>query len=277
VRLALSGASLPDLPLEEGLEIAAAAGFDAVELWLPSVWPALERLGPDGLASRLVRQRLAVVALAPIADVTFRDRAGREAVAAEVHGAAALARAVGGAQVVVQPGARPDGAAPRDAIGEAQEILARLAGIAERYDVGLLLMPLGYPWASVRTIPDAARIVEAVGRRGLGLALDTFHLHLMRARPEALRPCRPRWIGLVRLADAPEGEIEGLRDHHRLPPGQGVAPIRELVGALRLLGADPAAVVDAPAPRHRGDATGWARGLRERALEILRAPDLASR
>ena len=37
-----SGASAPNLALEEDLAAAAAAGFDAVELSLPKLWPELE-------------------------------------------------------------------------------------------------------------------------------------------------------------------------------------------------------------------------------------------
>jgi sugar phosphate isomerase/epimerase len=99
MRLALSGASVPDLLLESELPAAAAAGFDAVELWLPKLWPALERSGPQALASAIKRQRLSLAALAPIGDATFRDLAGREVLAAQVHGAAALARSLGASWV----------------------------------------------------------------------------------------------------------------------------------------------------------------------------------
>ena len=167
VRLALSGACAPDWPLEDELTAAAAAGYEAVELWLPKLWAVLERSGPDAVAAGLKRRHLAPAALAPIADATFRAGAGLEAVTAEEHGAAALARAFGTPWVVVQPGERPDGAGERDALREGRHTLGRLALAAERYDVGLAICPLGYAWSSIRTVREAGDIIEAVGRKSL--------------------------------------------------------------------------------------------------------------
>jgi 2-keto-myo-inositol isomerase len=278
VRLALSGACAPDWPLEDELTAAAAAGYEAVELWLPKLWAVLERSGPDAVAAALKRRHLAPAALAPIADATFRAGAGLEAVTAEVHGAAALARAFGAPWVVVQPGERPDGAGERDALREGRHTLGRLALAAERYDVGLAICPLGSAWSSIRTVREAGDIIEAVGRKSLGLALDTFHMHLAGSRPEDIGHLRARWIGLVRLADAPAGEPEALREAHRLPPGEGVIPLGDIVARVRALGATEATVVLAcPLTGGLGEAAGWAKRLRERAAAVLRAPAPAGR
>jgi 2-keto-myo-inositol isomerase len=272
----LSGASVPDLPLEAELAAAAAAGFDAGELWLPKLWPALERLGPEALVAAVKRARLAVVALAAIGEATFRDQSGRDALSAQMHGAAALARSLGASWVVVQPGERPDGADERDALREARDSLTRLCLISERHDVGVAVMPLGFAWASLRTAGQALHVIEGVGRRSLGLALDTFHFHLGGSSLEDVRTCRPRAIALLRLGDAPPGEPAALREHHRLVPGQGVAALRELVAILRALGADPPVVVHASMPQDAGDARGWLGRLRTAALEVVRSPSLAS-
>lgn len=276
MRLVWSGACAPTLPLETDLTAAAAAGYDGVELWLPKLWADLERRGPDGLADLLKRRRLAAVALGPVTDVTFRDAAGMEKVVAEVHGTATLARRLGATWVLVEPGERPDGADERDALREGRESLDRLCRASERYDVGVALVPVGLAWASLRTVRQALHVIEAVGRRSLGLALDTFHFHVGGSSLEDVRQSRARAIALVRLADAPAGERESLREHHRLVPGTGVAPIRALVGILEALGADVPAIVHVPMPGGEGDPTGWARRLREAALGVLHDPDLAA-
>jgi 4-hydroxyphenylpyruvate dioxygenase len=276
VRLAWSGACVPGLSIEDDLAAAATGGFDAVELWLPKLWPDLERHGPDGVASILKRRRIAAVAIGPIADATFRDDAGRDRLLAEVHGAATLARHLGASWVVVQPGERPDGADERDALREARDTLDRACRASERYDVGLALMPVGFAWSSIRTLRQVLHTVESVGRRSLGVALDTFHFHLGGSSVDDLRQARARVIALVRLGDAPAGEREALREHHRLAPGRGVAPIRAIVGILKVLGATAPAVVHAPMPAGDGDAPGWARRLRESALSLLRDPELSA-
>lgn len=267
-----SGASAPALALEDDLVAAAAGGFDAVELLLPKLWSALERRGPERLAEALTRRRLAAVALGPITDVTFRDAAGLEKVVAEVHGAATLARRLGASWVLVEPGERPDGADERDALREGRESLERLCRTSERYDVGVALMPVGLAWASLRTIRQALSVIEAVGRRSLGLALDTFHFHVGGSSLDDVRNCPPRALALLRLADAPEGEREGLREHHRLAPGTGVAPLRAILGVVKGLGATPPVAVHVPLPRGESDVAGWARRLREATVALLRDP-----
>lgn len=272
MRLALAGAATPALELADALAAAGAAGYDAVELWLPAVWPALERIGPDGLGALLRRQRLAPVALGPIPDVTFRDPAGLEAAVDRVHGAAALARGLGASWVLVQPGERPEGADERDGLREARATLERLGRAGERYDVGVAVMPLGAPRASLRTVGHVLQVIEAIGRRSLGLAVDGFHFHAGASSLEDLKRCRPRALALLRLTDAPPGEREALREGRRLPPGEGVAPLAALVGVTRALAPAAPLVVDAPLPAGSDDAAGWARRLRERALGVLRAP-----
>jgi hypothetical protein len=78
-------------------------------------------------------------------------------------------------------------------------------------------------------------------------------------------------IALLRLGDAPSADREALREHHRLAPGAGVVPIRDVVAVVRGLGADPPARLPGP----DADAAGWARRLRQGALGVTRDPQLA--
>jgi sugar phosphate isomerase/epimerase len=124
-------------------------------------------------------------------------------------------------------------------------------------------------------VRQAIAVIEAVGRRSLGLALDTFHFHVGGSSLEDVRQCRPRAVAILRLADAPDGEretLETLREHHRLAPGSGVAPVGAIAGVVKQLGAMPPAVVHVPLPRGENDAAGWARRLREATLDLLREP-----
>jgi sugar phosphate isomerase/epimerase len=116
-----------------------------------------------------------------------------------------------------------------------------------------------------------------VGRKSLGIALDTFHMHVAGSRPEDVAHLRPRWIGLVRIADAPAGDPETLRDAHRLPPGDGVIPLADIVSRVRALGVDATAVAACPLPGGTGEAAGWVKRLREQTAAVLRAPAPAGR
>src|SRR4030095_4281040 len=147
----------------------------------------------------------------------------------------------------------------------------------ERYDVGLAILPLGHAWSSIRTIREAGDVIEAVGRKSMGIALDTFHMHLAGSRPEDVGHLRPRWIGLVRIADAPAGDPETLRDAHRLPPGDGVIPLADIVSRVRALGVGVTAGAACPLSGGTGEGGGGRGGRAEDARAALGPPARGSR
>jgi|GEM_PF-2341063 len=272
MRFVASGLATPAAPLEEDVRAAARVGADGLELARGKLAAALERAGPAGLAALLRRQGVRAVSIAAVEDVTFRDREGAEMVTEAVHRTAETARALGAAWIVVTPGDRPDGADERDATREACATLERLARLGERYDVGLALQPRGHPLASVRTLAQALAVVERVGRRALGLAPDTFECWAAGVAPEELTRCHPRWLAMLRVADAvPDVAPEGARAHHRRPPATGVVPLVAWVSVALALVPDLPVTCPVPAPEAPPpEPEAWTRRLRERVVELGR-------
>jgi sugar phosphate isomerase/epimerase len=272
MRWIASGLATPAASVEDDCRIAARLPADGLELALAKLPPALERHGLAALAARL-RREARPFSLAAVEDVTFRDRAGTEAVAEAVHRAAEVARAVGATWVVVTPGERPNGCDEREASREAQATLGRLARLTERYDIGLALCPLGRPWASVRTVRQALAVLHGVGRRSLGLAPDTFEAWAAGSRPDDLKACDPRALAMLRVAGAaPHVAPEDARDHHRRAPGEGPVPVADWLAVA--LAVEPALAVTAPvAPIDRAvGPEDWVRRLRETTWSLAR-PD----
>lgn len=270
MRFVHSGLATPAASLEDDCRIAARLAADLLEVAADKLGPALER---GGLAGLLRRHGVRACSVAAVEDVTFRDLAGLEAVTAAVHRLSEVARSVGATWLVVTPGERPDGADERDALREARETLGRLARIGERYDVGIALCPLGRREASVRTLRQAMAVVDAVGRRSVALALDTFELWAARSTPGDLKACHPRWLAMLRLADAERGvEPEQARAHHRRCPGDGAIDLSAWLAVAGALVPDlPVTCPVAPPPGTPADeAEGWARRLRERTLDASR-------
>ncbi len=280
MRFVHSGLATPIATLEDDCRIAARIGADAVELAGEKLAAARERLGSAGLAGLLRRHGTRGLSLAAVADVTFRDLAGLEAVAETVHRWSEAARAAGADWVVVTPGERPDGADDRDAAREARETLVRLARITERYDVGIALCPLGRPGASMRTLRQALAAVEAAGRRSVALAPDTFELWAAGSTPDELKACPPRALAMLRVAGAaPDVPPEGARAHHRRAPGSGAVPVGAWLAVARVLAPDLplTAPVSPPAGTPAAEAEDWARRLREQTLDLARGDALARR
>lgn len=267
MRFLHSGLATPRAELDEDARIAGRIGADGLEVDVAKLAPALERWGVAGVKNALRRHDTRAVSLATVDDVTFRDLAGIEEVEAKVHRLGEVGRALGATWIVATPGERPDGADERDAAREARATLERLARIGERYDVGIAFLPLGRPHASVRTVRQAITVVEGVGRRALGLAVDTFEAWAAGSQADDLKVCPPRRLAMVRAADAaPDVDPEAARAHHRREPGVGPVPVAAWLAVAQALAAD--VWVTSPVAGE-GDAApeDWARRLRGRTLE----------
>jgi sugar phosphate isomerase/epimerase len=109
-------------------------------------------------------------------------------------------------------------------------------------------------WRHVGTLGQAAEIVRRAGCRNGGVLLDALHLARSGGSPSDIRALEAGLIRSVQLCDAPiappspEGIIEEARNH-RLPPGHGELPLRELIANLTH---DVALAVEVPMPPGAG-------------------------
>ncbi len=89
--------------------------------------------------------------------------------------------------------------------------------------------------ATLKTIPQAIRFFGSIGRPDVRVLLDTLHFFRYGGRVEDVRE-HCDWIGRIQLCDGPaemplEGQLAEARQH-RLVPGDGELPLRELLAAL---------------------------------------------
>ncbi|MFE9249138.1 sugar phosphate isomerase/epimerase family protein [Streptomyces sp. NPDC007088] len=91
------------------------------------------------------------------------------------------------------------------------------------------------PYAGVRTLGEAWRIVEGAGEPNGGLLVDGWHWARSGARPEDLADVPAERIIAVQLADALRTPLRDPRyeaRHHRLLPGEGGAHVTAMLRAL---------------------------------------------
>ncbi|MCF3964063.1 TIM barrel protein [Streptomyces fuscigenes] len=233
-----------ELPLLERPAAAAAAGFDAVELW----WPWTDTATPprkdldalrgalDDAGTRLVGLNFYAGRL-PGPDRGALSLPGHESdrFRANVDVAADFAAAVGCTALNALYGNRVDGVEPAAQDALALENLALAARAAHRVGASLLIEALNEPESPRYPLVSAASAVEVVDRvneaTGLGNAaflLDLYHLSM---NGEDLGDVIDRYAdrtGHVQIADNPG----------RGAPGTGSLPLPELVGRLRKAGYD---------------------------------------
>lgn len=116
------------------------------------------------------------------------------------------------------------------------EALRAMAVVAARYRVRIGFEFLGFANCSVNTLAAAREVVEAVNDPAVGLVIDAFHFYIGNSTWEMLDGLRPDHLFLVHLDDAEDRPRQRLTDEHRLLPGDGVIPLRELVRRLEALG-----------------------------------------
>jgi len=230
--------------LSESIPRARRAGYDGVELALREAGQvdAAElhtMLDGEGLACPCIStgQVFATLGLyLTAADAGTRRRTTdvfRELI--ELAGRLGAMVNLGRARGYIEPGQTR-----ADATGRFRDLVAPLCDCAASMGVQLIIEPINrYEINFVNTLEEGAELIAAVGRDGLGLMPDVFHMNIEeRSIAGALEQAGPL-ISYVHLADS-----------NRLAPGQGHIDFPAVFAALRTIGYD-----------------GWA------SVEILPQPD----
>jgi 2-keto-myo-inositol isomerase len=236
VKLALNGATIMRSPLARDVEIAAACGYDALEIWAGKLDEFLKTSTLAGLREVLSAGGVAPWCINSIEGITGLDASGRLDLLLEVERVAAVARAIGAPSIVVVPGAHI-GAFDRAAqIDDAVSVLRAMADVAG--GVALAFEFLGKPRCAVPTLDMATEIIERVDRDDVGLVIDTFHFYAGGSRPQDIARVPVDRLLVVHLNGCEDLPRDQLADGHRLYPGEGAIPIDEILAATRGIGYD---------------------------------------
>ncbi|MCS6817750.1 MAG: sugar phosphate isomerase/epimerase [Blastocatellia bacterium] len=248
--LALNGATTMRADLETDLRVAHFAGFDAIEIWAAKLRAYAKRQTLRELRAALERYGLRAYSINSIEHITFRSPERWSELLAECEQLCAMAREIGCEYLVLVPSPRPEGVSEEAIREESVRVLSELSDVAARYGVNLAFEFLGFPECSVRTLTAGWEIVRRVARPNVGLVLDTFHFYVGGSSLDALAELDPERLFIVHLNDAEDRPKSELRDEHRLLPGLGILPLREIWSRLRALGYDRGVSVELFRPEY---------------------------
>ncbi|MFE2142668.1 sugar phosphate isomerase/epimerase family protein [Streptomyces sp. NPDC059456] len=222
MRYAFSTLGLPGAPMHRSAALAAAHGYDGLELRAHPEEP----LHPGSSAAdrtaglrTLTAAGLAVLGVAGYARVAAPG--ADEPVLAELHALVRLAADLEAPYVRVFPGGA--GQPPAVADTHAVRRLAAAAPFAERHGVRILLETHD----SHRTAAAAARVLDRVAQRGAGALWDVLHTWLGGEDPAASWQALHRHLGYVQVKD-----VASAQDLTPLGLGAGVLPLAEAVAAV---------------------------------------------
>ena len=201
--------------LPEKLRAAAAAGFDAVEVFEPDL--TASPLTPAQVRALAGDLGVRIALFQPFRDPDHVDAGARARTVQRLHRKCEVVRELGCDLLLVCSSVHA-GAVRED--GELAAQLRALAEVAAGHGVRLAYEALA--WGThVSDYRHAARVVAAADHPALGTCVDSFHVLSRRDDPADL--ARLEKVFFYQVADAPAlgMDVLPLSRHHRLFPGQG--------------------------------------------------------
>lgn len=250
MKLALNGATTMKADLETDIRAAAGAGFDYLEIWAAKLRRFLEANDVNRLKRLFDEHGLRPYSINSIEHITFREAGKHAELLRECEDLCGIAQAVNCPYIVVVPSPLPEGKSRYEVIAESAKVLSELSLIAERFNVSLAFEFLGQPRCSVQTLELAHEIVRETARANVGLVIDSFHFYAGGSSLESIRALDPERLFIFHINDAEERPRRELQDSHRLLPGLGILPLKEIVSALRQIGYSRVASVEIFRPEY---------------------------
>jgi sugar phosphate isomerase/epimerase len=204
----------------------ADAGVDGIGVWeikLPAgaEEEALEQLEASGLGSAAAVPAIPSILPLPLMDGPDDPSRRIDAICASLHRLSRFRPS----SVVCLTGPGED----RDTVVRGLRIIGEEA---ERAGVRVGLEPInrvgGEDWTMITSLPEAVELLDEVDRPAVGIQFDTWHLWNTPQLLDHIERHANRFVG-VHLSDWRE-PTRGWAD--RVLPGEGVAPLPEILGAL---------------------------------------------
>lgn len=239
----INGATTMPYTLEQDLEAAAKAGFDAVEIWSRKLDDYLESHNAADLRALLDGYGLRAASLCPYALVGFSDHREQLRGLRAIERAAEVAAAIDCPVLLVCADAPPAGMDRDEAYGTMAATARAYAERAAAHGVKIAIEPLGrHPF-----IPgprEALEVIERAGHDSLGLMMDFFHYYKSGVPLEDVRAIPAELLLIVHVDDCEDLPPADLTDQHRVYMGEGVLPLKNMLEVLREKGYDGALSVE---------------------------------
>lgn len=271
MKLALNGATTMHADLVTDIQAAKAAGFELIEIWAAKLREFLKTNTVADLKTLLDDAGLEPWSINSIEHITFRTPDDYEnIIKAQCEELCSIAGQIGCKYVVVVPGKLPEGLTEEEITDESIKVLHELGDIAEKHNVGLAFEFLGQTDCSVQTLDHCNKIVEKMDRANIGNVLDTFHFYAGNSTMEAIDTMKPEKLFIFHINDSEDLPKAELNDSHRVYPGLGILPLKEIKFHFDKIGYDTMASIEIFRPEYwNQDPFEVAKLARENTIKAL--------
>ena len=270
MKIALNGATTMHADLETDIRAASEAGYELLEIWAAKLYEFLKTKNTSDLKKLLSEANVSPYSINSIEHITFRTSDDYEKIKAECETLSKIAGEINCPYVVVVPGKLPENASENQIAEDSVKVLNELADIAGKHNVSLAFEFLGQTDCSVQTLDFCKKIVEKVNRKNVGLVIDTFHFYAGNSTFEAIDALDPEKLFIFHINDAENLPKENLTDAHRLYPGEGILPLKELKAHFDKIGYDTMVSIEIFRPEYwNQDPFEVARKARTATINVL--------
>jgi sugar phosphate isomerase/epimerase len=229
----------------ELIDIAAKAGYDAIEPWVSEIEAYLKAGGTlKELRVRIEQAGLKVADVIGFAEWIVADPERRKRGLEQAKRDMDWAAAIGSPRIAAPPVGATGGTSQRDDPKFTEPIINLIAA-ADRYrnllDLGKTMgvTPLVEIWGfskTLRRLGEALCVAAECGDRHGAILPDVYHLYKGGSDFAGLSLLAPGAIGIFHINDYPKIDREKIGDADRIYPGDGIAPLKEVFATLRQAG-----------------------------------------
>ncbi len=218
------------LGVEKAVEVAARAGYDFVELWIPDLrkYTASGKT-LAGLKKRIDDSGIGVASAIGFATWMVADSAGREKGFRQMEEEMNMMAELGCRRIAAAPaGLKPDDSPDLIAIGG---YYRELIALGKKTGV----MPQLEFWGvspAFYHLGQVLMVAAAANDPAVRILADVFHLFRGGSGFEGLSLINGEYIDIFHMNDFPDTPRETQKDSDRVFPGDGVAPLKQVVSTL---------------------------------------------
>jgi sugar phosphate isomerase/epimerase len=232
-------------PIAELGDIAAKAGYDAIEPWISELDAHVKSGGSlADVGKRIADAGLVVPDAIGFAEWIVEDPARRKKGLEQAKRDMDLVQQIGGKRLAAPPVGATGGMSKRDDPKFTQPVIDLLAA-ADRYaallEIGksMGVTPIVEVWGFSKTLKRLGEVMLVATECGSpeGCVLpDIYHLYKGGSDFAGLHLLGPAAIGIFHVNDYPKIDRAKITDADRVFPGDGIAPVKEVLATLRAMG-----------------------------------------
>ena len=223
----------PKLGIEKEVEIAGAAGYDAIEPWIPTLREFVSGGGKlADLGKRISDAGLTVESAIGFAQWIVDDEKRRKEALEEAKRDMEMLREIGGTRIAAPPVGAHQGDSPKLNLQVVAERFRALLEVGDEAGVVPQLEIWGFS-NNLSRLGEAMYVVGETGHPKACLLLDIYHLYRGGSDFTGLGLLSDNALQVFHVNDYPATPSrEKMNDADRIYPGDGIAPMSQILNAI---------------------------------------------